>query len=49
MDKDKDEKDIKWKGHYLNDSDVGYDAEWVNYIPKGSPGPKEPIKPKNEN
>jgi len=48
MDIDIDGKKIKWKGSYLNDSDVGYDPEWVSYIPIDSPGPREPIRPKNE-
>ena len=38
---------VKWKGHPLNNSDIGYDDEWDN-VPQPNPGPFNPNEQVNE-
>ena len=40
---------IKWKGHPLNNSDIGYDDEWEDTILSDTTGPFNPNEEVNEN
>lgn len=39
---------LKWKGHPLNNSDVGYDSEWDYVVPESTTGPFNPIEEKED-
>jgi hypothetical protein len=38
---------VKWKGHPLNNSDIGYNDEWDD-VPQPNPGPFNPNEQVNE-